>query len=63
MKFATQHIKVSSGKNSYGLHRDNNVTWETVSGRDGTVTTRNMIAHTSVAKAKGLLGSFTSQKR
>ncbi|MEE8208399.1 MAG: hypothetical protein V3T88_05540 [Nitrosomonadaceae bacterium] len=59
MKFNTQHIRVTQGHLAYQLHRDGNVTWETVDSK-GEVAITNLIEHATVSAAKALLGSITS---
>ena len=63
MRFPTQHIRVNNGHANYQLHRDGNVTWETVDGKGNETGISNVITHTSIAEAKALFGSITSVSR
>lgn len=63
MKFRTQHIRVANGHNAYQLHRDGNVTWQTVDSKSGEHVVTNLTTHTSVKEAKALLGSITSMSK
>jgi hypothetical protein len=59
MKLKTQHIRVAQGHNTYQLHRDGLVTWETVDSK-GESAVVNLITHESIRKAKALFGDITS---
>ena len=63
MKFSSQHIRVTNGHLAYQLHREGNVTWQTVDSKSGESAVTNLTTHASVKEAKQLLGSITTRSK
>lgn len=63
MKLASQHIRVAQGHNTFQLHREGLVTWQTVDSKGGESSIANLTTHASIREAKALFGAITARSK